>query len=94
VDGFGLEPAARTESVKESARAAARIAARATGVKQSPRAVYFGDVRAPVVGRIGMQLVTVDVGAIAGVEEGAVARVPGRRLLVDPSIERIPVGGG
>jgi len=92
VDGFLLEPAARTESVKESARAAARVAARATGVRVSPRAVYVGDRRAPVVGRIGMQLVTVDVSGIPGVEEGSIARVPARRLLVDPSIERIAIG--
>ncbi|HLW16223.1 MAG TPA: alanine racemase [Actinomycetota bacterium] len=94
VDGFLLEPAARTESVKESARAAARLAARATGVKESPRAVFFGDRRAPVVGRIGMQLVTVEVSTMLDVEVGTVARIPGRRLLVDPSIERITVGDG
>ena len=91
VDGFLLEPAARTESVKESARVAARVAARATGVRKSPRAVFFGERRAPVVGRIGMQLVTVDVTSIPDVEEGSIARVPGRRLLVDPSIERVAV---
>jgi len=92
-DGFLLEPSARTESVRESARAAARVAARATGVRPSPRAVYFGDRRAPVVGRIGMQLVTVDVDGI-DVVEGSVARVPGRRLLVDPAIERVTIGDG
>ena len=94
VDGFLVEPAARTESVKESARAAARVAARATGVKESPRAVFFGRRRAPVIGRIGMQLVTVDVTAMPDVEEGSVVRIPGRRLLVDPSIERIAIGDG
>jgi alanine racemase len=92
VDGFLLEPAARTESVTESARAAARVAARATGVRESPRAVYFDGRRAPVVGRIGMQLVTVDVNAMPDVDEDSIARVPGRRLLVDPSIERVAVG--
>jgi alanine racemase len=94
VDGFMLEPAARTESVREFARAAARVAARATGVRESPRAVYFGDKRAPVVGRIGMQLVTVDVDEIPDVTEGSVARVPARRLLVDPAIERVAIGDG
>ena len=93
-DGFLLEPSARTESVRESARAAARVAARATGIRESPRAVFFGDVRAPVVGRIGMQLVTVDVEGIPDVKEGSVARVPARRLLVNPVIERVTVGDG
>jgi len=94
VDGFMLEPAARSESARESARLVARVVARAAGVKESPRVVFFGDRRAPVVGRIGMQLVTVDVNAMPDVEEGSTARIPGRRLLVDPSIERIAVGGG
>jgi len=93
-DGFLLEPSARTESVRESARAAARIAARATGIRESPRTVYFGNRRAPVVGRVGMQLITVDVEGIPDATEGSVARVPGRRLLVNPSIERVVVGDG
>ena len=94
VDGFMLEPAARSESARESARLVARVVARAAGVKESPRAVFFGEQRAPVVGRVGMQLVTVDVSAIPDVKEGSIARVPGRRLLVDPSIERIATGDG
>jgi len=89
-----LEPAARSESARESARMVARVVARAARVKESPRAVFFGQVRAPVVGRIGMQLVTVDVSAIPEVGEGSIARIPGRRLLVDPSIERVVVGDG
>jgi hypothetical protein len=41
-----------------------------------------------------MQLVTVDITEMADVGEGSIARVPGRRLLVDPSIERIATGDG
>ncbi|MGZ4138309.1 MAG: alanine racemase [Actinomycetota bacterium] len=92
VDGFGVEPAARTESVRESVRAAARIAARATGLRRSPRVVEFGDRRAPVVGRIGMQLVSVNIDGMPDVGVGSIARIPARRLLVDPTIERIAVG--
>lgn len=94
VDGFMLEPAARSQSARESARMVARVVARATGVKESPRAVFFGERRAPVVGRIGMQLITVDVTGMSDIEEGKIARIPGRRLLVDPSIERIAIGDG
>jgi len=92
VDGFILEPVARSESARESFRAAGRLAARAMKVRESPRAVFFGDRKAPVLGRIGMQLVSVDVTDMPDVGEGAVARIPGRRLLVDPLIERITVG--
>ena len=94
VDGFMLEPAARSESAKQSARMVARVVARAAGLKESPRAVFFGERRAPVIGRIGMQLVTVDITGMSDLEEGSIARVPGRRLLVDPSIERIAIGDG
>ena len=92
VDGFILEPAARSESARESFRAAGRIAARAIGVRESPRLVYFGERQAPVIGRIGMQLVSVDVTELPDVTEGTVARIPARRLLVDPDIERVATG--
>jgi alanine racemase len=53
--------------------------------------VWFGDRKAPVVGRIAMQEVTVQVDGIPGVEAGSVARIPARRLLVSPAIERVYV---
>jgi alanine racemase len=53
--------------------------------------VWFGDRKAPVVGRIAMQEVTVEVDGIAGVRTGSVARLPARRLLVSPGIERVYV---
>ncbi len=90
-DGFGLEPAARSESMTEAARLGGRVAAVALGRRSSPRFVWFGDRKAPVVGRIAMQEVTVDVDGIAGVRPGSIARLPVRRLLVSPSIERVYV---
>lgn len=90
-DGFGLEPAARAESITEAARLGGRVAAVALGRKPSPRFVWFGDRKAPVVGRIAMQEVTVQVDGIPGVEPGSVARIPARRLLVSPVIERVYV---
>lgn len=88
-DGFGLEPAARSESITEAARLGGRVAAVALGRKQSPRFVWFGDRRAPVVGRIAMQEVTVQVDGIPGVAVGSIARLPARRLLVASGIERV-----
>lgn len=88
-DGFGLEPAARTESWSEAARAGARSAAVAAGLRRSARAVRIKGVRAPVVGRISMQQATVAVGHIPGVSVGDVVEVPSRRLLVGEHIQRI-----
>ncbi|MGB8202349.1 MAG: alanine racemase [Pseudonocardiaceae bacterium] len=90
-DGFGLQPAARSESISEAARIGARVAAVALGGRPSPRFVWFGERKAPVVGRIAMQEVTVRVDGIAGVEPGSIARIPARRLLVGAGIERVYV---
>ena len=90
-DGFGLEPTARSESITEAARIGGRVAAVALGRKQSPRFVWFGDRKAPVVGRIAMQEVTVQVDGIHGVKVGTAARIPARRIVVTPSIERVYV---
>lgn len=88
-DGFGTEPLARTESLRDAMRAGGRVAAVAMRRRPSPRAVFFGDRRAPVLGRIGMQAVTVDVTGLDGIEPGSVARIPARRLLVSAAIERV-----
>ncbi|MGH2726800.1 MAG: alanine racemase [Actinomycetota bacterium] len=90
-DGFGLEPTARSESIGEAARIGGRVAAVALHRRPSPRFVWFGERKAPVLGRVAMQEVTVQIDGILGVEPGSVARIPARRLLVDASIERIYV---
>jgi alanine racemase len=87
-DGFGLEPAARSESIMEAARLGGRVAAVALRRRPSQRFVWFGERRAEVVGRIAMQQTTVRVDGM-DVRAGSIARLPARRLLVDPTIERI-----
>jgi len=88
-DGFGVEPAARTETLPEAAKAGARAALVAAGRRPSPRAVTIAGKRAPVVGRISMQQATISVDGIEGVRAGDVAVVPARRVLVSPSIARV-----
>jgi alanine racemase len=53
--------------------------------------VWFGDRKAPVVGRIAMQEATVQVDGLRDVAVGSVARLPARRLLVGAHIERVYV---
>ncbi|MBI4728239.1 MAG: alanine racemase [Acidobacteria bacterium] len=88
-DGFGVEPLARTETLRGALRLGGRAAAVALGRRESGRAVFFGSRRAPVVGRIAMQAVTVSLEGLDEVAVGAVARIPARRLLVSASIERV-----
>lgn len=90
-DGFGVEPVARSESIVEAARLGGRVAAVALGRRQSPRFVWFGERKAPVVGRIAMQEVTVQVDGLRDVAVGSVARIPARRILVGAHIERVYV---
>jgi len=91
VDGFGLEPTARSESFTEAAKAGGRVAAVALGRRQTRRFVWFGSAVAPVVGRIAMQEATVSLEGISDVGVGSVARVPARRLLVGTHIDRVYV---
>lgn len=86
-DGFTAEPHARPATLANAASGAARSLAAAAGVKTSPRVVYFGSNKASVVGRAGMQAVSVLVNDDVAV--GDVARIPARRLLVGSHIERI-----
>lgn len=90
-DGFGVEPAARTESIPEAARLGGRVAAVALRVRPSPRFVLFDGRRAAVLGRIAMQEVTVGIDGLAGVGVGSVATIPARRLLVGAHVERVYV---
>lgn len=86
-DGMAMEPFARTPSLSTAARTAARFA-RATA-RFPERAVWFGNQRAPIVGRIAMQETTVSLDGIdASIGVGSVARIPARRLSVNPLIER------
>jgi alanine racemase len=89
VDGFGLEPAARSESFVEAAKAGGRVAAVAFRRRPTRRFVWFGSRVAPVVGRIAMQEATVDLEGLADVRIGSVARIPARRLLVGEHIDRV-----
>lgn len=88
-DGFTLEPRARTETTAETAKGIARAVRTAVRRDTSPRAVFFGDRRAPVVGRVAMQATTVSLEDLPDVEVGSVARIPARRLTINPLIERV-----
>lgn len=88
-DGFAVEPITRTPGARETTRGFARVAARALGRERLT--VRFGDHIAPVVGRVAMQAVTVSLDGLPDIAEGSIARIPARRLMVDPTIERVVV---
>jgi alanine racemase len=87
-DGFGVETAARTETLRAALRRGAREALIALGRLPSPRAVTIRGRRAPVVGRIGMQMCSVDVTHIPDVTVGDEATIPVRRTLVSAHLPK------
>ena len=89
-DGFTLEPFARTPSPRELAR---RLKHAVAATVRDERAVYFGDRKAPVVGRAAMQAITVSLANAPDVSAGSIARIPARRLFVNPEIPRDYVDG-
>lgn len=87
-DGVTMEPAARTPGPAHVAREAGRAL---RGARE--RVVWFGERRAPIVGRVAMQALTVSLEGLDDVGVGAVARIPARRLAVSPAIERVYTEG-
>jgi alanine racemase len=90
-DGFTVEPHARTDSAAEAARTTARAVASATHVRATGRFVWIAGRRASVVGRVGMQAVTVAVPDGLDVAAGDTVRLPARRILVNAAIDRVYV---
>ncbi|MCS6859296.1 MAG: alanine racemase [Abditibacteriales bacterium] len=88
-DGFGVDIAARTETLRGAIQQSARQSLIALGRLPSPRFVILRGQRAPVVGRIGMQMCSVDVSHIPHVAVGDVATVPVRRTLVSARLPRV-----
>ncbi|GAC1408819.1 MAG: alanine racemase [Actinomycetota bacterium] len=87
-DGFTAEPAARSPSFANALTTTARTLAIAAGAKPGSRRVFFDDIEAKVLGRVGMQTVTVSLKDVPGATIGTIARIPCRRLLVSPLIDR------
>ncbi len=83
-DGFGVDPNARTPSLQRDARRAA-----SSLLGRTRRVVHFDGREVPVIGRVAMQATTVDVTRLPDVTAGSVARLPARRMLISPAIERV-----
>ena len=84
-DGFTLVP----ESIAQRAMRPARmIAARLLGGRQVPHVTIHGQ-RAPVIGRVSMQMCSVDVTHIPGVQLGDEAIIPSRRVTTSSRIARV-----
>lgn len=88
-DGITVQPLSRSESFGEAIRVAGGIALLSMGRRPSQRVVYFAEKAAPIIGRIAMQEITVSLEGLSDVRVGSLGRIPARRLLVNPAIERV-----
>lgn len=88
-DGITVQPLSRRESIGEAIRMAGGIALLAMGRRPSQRVVYFGEKAAPIIGRVAMQSISVSLDGLSDVRVGSIGRIPARRLLVNPAIERV-----
>lgn len=85
VDGFTLLPQSLTQ--RDSLKKAAGRMLRRTGI---PHVIIKGK-KAPVIGRVSMQMCSVDVTDISGVELGDEVIVPSRRTTTSSRIPRVYV---
>lgn len=90
-DGYRLVPEARTETVREILRRLLRLVAIKVKLKASPRTVVVRGRRVPVLGRIAMQQMTLDVSRVPGVAVGDVVTLPVRRTSVPSEVPRVYV---
>ena len=83
-DGFTLAPASATSGWRGVRSLVHGIVKRGPGL-----AVALRGQKAPVVGRVAMQISTLDVTDIPGIEVGDVVTVPARRLVTSARLPRI-----
>ena len=86
-DGFTVIP----ESVARRAHSpVALLAGRVLGTDRSPHMIVRGS-RAPVIGRVSMQMCSVDVTDVPGVQLGDEVIIPARRTTASSRIPRVYV---
>lgn len=83
-DGFTLAPASATSGWRGVRSLVQGLAKRGPGL-----AVTLRGQKAPVIGRVAMQITTLDVTDIPGVQVGDVVTVPARRLTTSARLPRI-----
>jgi alanine racemase len=83
-DGVTMQPASLSQGLRGLKSLARGF------VKSSPTTVKFGDFQAPVLGRVAMQMMVVDVtDAPDRVNIGSVATIPARRLAIRSALPRL-----
>lgn len=88
-DGLQVEPILKPASFYEFLKGLAKSLLYYLGHPRVSPQVVFGTKKCPIIGKIGMQLTSVDVTALPEVEIGSVAGIPLRRTSASPLIPRV-----
>ncbi|MDN5343995.1 MAG: alanine racemase [Clostridia bacterium] len=89
-DGFALTPVSRPKNLSDLARYLVKTVLAYLGRGGGEgTAAYVAGQRAPVVGRVGMQLSIIDVGHMAGVKVGQVIELDLRRPTAGSRLPRV-----
>ncbi|MBM7866537.1 alanine racemase [Heliobacterium gestii] len=91
VDGYQLEPVSMPVSLWDLAKVLLKTSAAYFGIGPLARSVRIGDRRAPVLGKVAMQMTMIDVTAIPDVQPGTVVQLPARRTVVALNVPRLHV---
>lgn len=88
-DGVQVEPVLKPAGFSDFVKGAVKLLLRYLG-----RTKFEGPVRFPkgtgrIIGKVGMQLTTVDITGLEGIEVGTAAILPARRTVVNPCIPKV-----
>ncbi|WP_049754034.1 alanine racemase [Heliomicrobium modesticaldum] len=91
VDGYQLEPVSVPVSLWDLAKVLVKTSAAYFGLGPTARSVRIGERRAPVLGKVAMQMTMIDVTDIPDVQLGTVVQLPARRTVVALNVPRVHV---
>lgn len=93
-DGFMVQPVNRPLHLKDVTRQIAKVTARYLNLQLVQETVMVKGHAAPLIGRVGMQHCTLDVGGIEDVEAGEIITLDSKRSLISARIPRFYRQGG
>lgn len=89
VDGIQMEPVFKPASLLDLLKGMAKLLLRYLGYQKIGAPIRFPQGIGRIVGKVGMQLIMVDISEVEGVAVGTIARIPARRTAVNPCIPKV-----
>lgn len=94
VDGIQVEPILQPASFSDLVKGIAKLVLRYFGYAKLRTSVTFPGGTGRIIGKVGMQLIMVDVSGVKNLQVGTVACIPARRTAVGLGLPRVYVDAG